>query len=770
MIAADAQTLEALEFSKVLALAEREVRFPPAAEIVRELRPSSDPARVAASLSLTDQARAFLERHGDLPWEGLEDVRSLSSRARKGGMLLTGELLRVERTVSALCRLGDFLLRRTRHLELLRELAPDPAVFRDLGELLRRSLDPEKETLRDDASPILFRLRRKRRRLEALLRRAMEETLRSPEVTPFLQEHLYTFREGRAVLPVRRDFRHRLPGVVRGYSQSGETVFLEPARAVAYGNALDLVRRREEAEEQAVLLRLSRAVGERGKEIEEALSRLALLDAAMSRARLSLKWKARRPEAAASWEVRLLGARHPLLGERAVPQDLLLGGEGRLLLITGPNTGGKTVSLKTLGLMVLLHQAGFHLPVEEGSRLSVFRRVWADIGDEQSIEQNLSTFSGHAVRLIRVLEEAEEGDLVILDELGAGTDPEEGAALGIAALEYLLGKGPLVAASTHLGEIKLWAASSSGVRTAALEFDSKSLAPTFRLLYGRPGWSHAFEVASSLGMPESVLRRAREVRGGERGALREVLGRLEEEVRRLEEERRELGRLREEAERLGELWRRRLGSLRQAREEILERWRREWREAREEMGRVISLLRREGGGEEARRRMESLAPPALPRVAERAPRREWRPGDPVWVSDLSSRGEFVRWEEEGRRAVVALGSLRALVGAESLFPVEGGGEKATPSPPPVTFPRPEVPPEIHLRRMRIEEALARLEEYLDRAFLAGLEEVRVVHGKGEGILRRAVAEFLSRHPQVESFRMGEGVEGGLGVTVVRLRQ
>ena len=760
------------------------------------LRPSSDRSTVVHRQSLTAEAIHLRQTRPNLGLAGAHDVRSLADRASLGGLLDPAELLDVQSTLVTVRSLRGNLTRKAEHYPLLAELTK---LMFELGPLVAeigRCITQQAEVA-DAASPALAAVRRETRVVHDRLTNRLQEILSSAVSRGVAQEALITERDGRYVIPVKADFRGQMRGIVHDVSGSGATLWVEPLAVVDLGNQYRELRLEEEREVERVLRRLGGMVGDSAGQIIADVERLAELDVHLAAARLgealhaddlptagtSQSWIA--PGAA---ELRLVEARHPLLTGTVVPTTLQAGGAFKVLLITGPNTGGKTVALKTAGLLTLMALAGLPVPAREGSQVPVFESIFADIGDEQSIEQSLSTFSSHMRNIISILRTGGKNSLVLLDELGAGTDPEEGAALARAIVQELLDRGSTVIATTHHGELKVFAHETPGVMNANVEFDTQTLAPTYRLVIGLPGRSNAIAIASRLGMPEPVLERAREQVGPGEEQVQDLLSDLQRERDQLAAARRTEQAKAEEAE----LLRRRLASeleqLERGREEML-------RSAREELDGELAEVR-EALREAERRTRQAVDRIELPAAEEAVaaaeeqvrtlrtpqPRRrtaepagiapaEIQAGDRVTLRGLDQPGEAVSAPDARGEIEVQLGSLRTRV---KLDQIERVSRPAAPPGPPArsaaaTVVRPESPGiELDMRGQRVEDALPQIEVYLHTAFMAGLPFVRIIHGKGTGTLRRVVREALTGNPLVTDFETADPKAGGDGVTVARL--
>ncbi|HEY74731.1 MAG TPA: endonuclease MutS2 [Thermoflexia bacterium] len=783
----DPKHWQTLELPKILERLASYTTFSAGAEKARNLTPSTDPGEIRARLEVTTEARALLTSRPQTSLGGARDVRPLVDAARRGVTLAPAELLDVRQTLMAARTLHNLLTRLRPQFPRLAAIAGRIAFCPDLIEAIGRCLD-ERGEVRDTASDALQRIRRDLRVAHERVLRHLERLVSSPENHPFLQEPLVTQRAGRYVVPLKADFKGRIPGIVHDRSASGATLFVEPLSAVELNNAWRELQIEEEQEVHRILAGLSAQVASCGEEIETTVDALADLDLAFAKALYAEDLEATAPELVPFREaspgaraaLRLVQARHPLLDpETVVPIDVVLDDETHVLVITGPNTGGKTVTLKTVGLLTLMAQAGLHIPVAPGSGLSPFAAVYADIGDEQSIEQSLSTFSAHLTNILSFIHQADDRSLVLLDELGAGTDPAEGSALARALLETFRRSGATTLVATHYPELKAYAQMTEGVRNACVEFDPETLRPTYHLTIGLPGRSNAFAIARRLGLDEEIVRAAEALVSREDRQTEALLADIHRLRLQAVQERDAAHAARREAERLAEELRERLAQIEEERAEIL-------RAAREEAEAELEALREEIRA--LRRRLRAAAEPLaevaaveeeLKELEERVeeelevepesvailspPSRPVRVGDRVWVKPLQAEGEVLAL---GETVEVQVGPARVQVAPEQ---VELRG--AAPPPPEPTLPSYRPPPvqtRLDLRGCTVEEALERLDRYLDAASLAGLTRVEIVHGKGTGALRRAVREFLRGHPHVETYRAGEDGEGGEGVTVVTL--
>ncbi|PYM35660.1 MAG: endonuclease MutS2 [Candidatus Rokuibacteriota bacterium] len=779
-MAAEALSGRGVEWTEVRALLAAETDTPMGRDRALGATPLLDSPAVSAALNETSQARLAVAAHGLPPWQAIPDVRPSLTRCRADGTVLDGvELRRLVPLLEAAPRLRAYG-------QSIRPVAPALA---DIGHRLPKLDDlraalsaalADDGTLTDGASTELRRLRQRIRDLQRRIVRDLDALFQAADADRIFSDRYVTRRNGRYVVPVRAEARARLRGIVHDRSQSGQTVFIEPDRVVEANNDLVDNARQEEQEAARLLAELSEAVRARLPEIERLVADLGELDWIVARARLAERMDATHPVLDPG-VVSLRAARHPLLlaqswrdpARPVVAVDLELGRERPLLVVTGPNAGGKTIALKTLGLLVLMAQVGCHVPAAEGSRLPLISRLVAVIGDEQSVAENLSTFSAFVRQVRDVLEHVDDHSLVLLDELGAGTDPDEGAALAQAILEALERRGALVMATTHLEPLKAFASTHPGARNAAVEFDRERLAPTFRLVYDYPGQSYALAIAARLGLDPTLIERAQAHRSAQAARLGELLSRLDAQTRT--EAARLLAIERSEREATDHLARAAAELTRaegRAREVVTR--------AKQDAAALLSELRRAAAVEwerlkhaersrktldDVRQRVRDLAARAgSATVEDPVPSGPLAPGDAVEAPHLGVRGQLQA--VAGATATVASGTITVRVPVQSLRKIAGG----VPAPRPVRIPgKTNVAPELHLLGRTTEEARGIVEKYLDDAFLAGLPAVRLIHGKGTGALRKTVHDLLAGHPLVESFRNGDAREGGAGATVAALR-
>jgi DNA mismatch repair protein MutS2 len=778
----DGRSIALLEFPLVRQRLADLTAFGPSRRLAEVLEPSPDPVVVGRGLDETDQVRALLEQRSDIGIGGARDIGPAIGRADRGGRLEPAQLLEIATTLEAASRLAAVLADDRR--PLLRELARAIQPLPHIRSTIERSIDPAGGIL-DTASPALGGLRASVRAAFERLRRRLD-SLVGGELAGALQEPIVTLRNGRYVVPVKAEARGRVKGIVHDASGSGQTLFIEPFVIVELGNAWREAQAAVEEEEGRILDELSVLVAASAEPLKETLQALARFDFWSAKARLAAEMDAVRP-GSADGVVELLGARHPGLTGSVVPIDMRVGDDYAALVITGPNTGGKTVALRTTGLLALMHQAGLHVPASPGSRLPVFRDVLADVGDEQSIAQSLSTFSSHMRAIVRMVVEAGPGTLVLLDELGAGTDPTEGSALAQAILDHLIRSGALVVATTHYAELKAYAHTAERARNASVEFDIETLSPTFRLTIGLPGRSQAFAIAERLGLASTIVTDARSRLTESQRAFEATLAAIaasESEAdaaleRAAATERRATEALRAATEERRRARRERDESMREARREAdraLEELRSIVDRARGRIDRdIVTTLALDASltaAEAARDRITPAEPAdASGDVAPRA----WRVGDRARSQSGGWEGRVAAIERGGRRATLEAGGLRIGVDVADLVPAPSGSgdqPQAARSPAGVTSVRLDrartISDSLDIRGARVDEALVALDRYIDDAALAGLSSVTVVHGVGTGALRDAVRAHVADHPLVRSVRVAERSEGGEGATVIAL--
>jgi DNA mismatch repair protein MutS2 len=783
------KTIKTLELDKIIGRLVNCTSSPLGRNLAENLLPSTDEQVIARGQALTAEGVELLTLGQEIPLGGIKDIGQLVRRAGLGAQLAGEELLAVKETLEAGGRLARYFRDKEGRAPLLTELARDLPDFRGLIDRLAQCLTDEGE-LRDEASPTLAQIRANQRNCQNRIREQLDGIMRSQQWRKLLQEPIVTVRHGRYVVPVKQEYRHAVRGIIHDQSASGATLFIEPTVIVNLNNRLRELEQAEDREIDKILWELSTAIAARVDEIQVGLEILAQLDFHLAKGRLALEMDALPPVLKKSGEIRIIKGRHPLLGSEVVPIDIYLGGSFRTLVVTGPNTGGKTVTLKTIGLFALMAQCGLHIPAGPGSELVVFQRIFADIGDEQSIEQNLSTFSSHLTNIVQILRQARKGDLVLLDEIGAGTDPTEGAALAMALLEEFHQRGCLTVATTHYSELKAFAYSQEGMENASVQFDVSTLQPTFELAIGVPGRSNAFPIAKRLRVPAKVIRRAQEFLTTDEIKVEDLIRQLETDGKKAAQARIEAERLKREAQTLKEAYEEKLAHLMTDRNEILAKARGEAEEllkqARLDLDQLVGELRRQSRAEaleeaarEARQQLATQREAIKEKLGtvqrektERQPLKGLQVGDPVQIISLGQQG-VVLAPPQGDSVLVQVGGIKLHARLTDLRRT-GGQQPSKEKSKTSSYGRLmrgkalSISPEIHLRGLPVDEALGLADKYLDDAFLANLGQVRIIHGKGTGTLRGAIHELLDGHPHVRSYRMAYPEEGGMGVTVVSL--
>ncbi|OLD48311.1 MAG: hypothetical protein AUI83_13430 [Armatimonadetes bacterium 13_1_40CM_3_65_7] len=825
----DDRTLRLLEFPKIRERVAAYALTAPGRERAGGLQPATDVETVRRSLQETAEA-GTLAAEGGVPLRGTTDIRDGLRRAQIGAALEPAELLAMCDTLAVIRECKGFVLAHRERAPLLTDIARGMRTFETLERAIRRTVAND-GSVPDTASPDLARIRREHRSAHARIREKLDDLVRGPDAR-MLQDPLVTTRGDRYVVPVRQEFKGQFPGVLHDQSSSGATAFMEPLAIVPLGNAIRELGIAEREEIIRLLRELVAEVAAEAGQISLAYEALGKVDFAVAKALLAQSMRGALPRVRTDGVLRLRRARHPLLGQAGsepgggvVPIDVWLGEEFTTLVITGPNTGGKTVTLKTIGLLTLMAQAGLHLPADEGSEINVFPQVFADIGDEQSIEQSLSTFSSHMGAIAGILNQLGdssspsplEGEgrvrgpasaLILLDEIGAGTDPTEGVALARSLIEHLHQLGVRTAVTTHYNELKALAYTHPGIQNASVEFDADTLRPTYRLLIGIPGRSNALSIAERLGLDAQIVERARDLLGPEVVAIDRVLSDIEADRKAYEYELAEASRHRQEASALRTRAEQELDRLRAERRLAAARLREEADallvHARREVEAIVASLRAGSGSQavqEARARLRHLAEELASKAQVDAsppgePLAEVTPGQTVYVVPLNRTGTVLAVADSRDEIEVETGAMRvkvrlsALRAPYQLDPQRGLGDQQTgkssgtgraaptapvsPAPTPIgsgtrapDLPRP-VPTSLSLRGMTVDEAIPILDKYLDEAFVAGLRRVTIVHGKGTGALRKAVHDFLKNHPHVKSYRLGEKGEGETGATIVEL--
>ncbi|REE85089.1 DNA mismatch repair protein MutS2 [Paenibacillus taihuensis] len=786
----DNKILHTLDYAKIVNKLEQHAATSLGKAAALALKPNSDLEMVKHSLAITDESYKADRLKGSAPFGGVVDIKPQLLRSKIGGTLNPSELLAIAETVRGSRRVK-------RHIEQLHEDDPIPLLagmaeqlteHKVLEDAIFFCIDDQAEVL-DSASAELANIRRELRSGESRVREKLEGMIRSTSVQKMLQDAIITIRNDRYVIPVKQEYRSNFGGIIHDQSGSGATLFIEPEAIVVMNNKLRELRLAEEREIEKILQKLTAQTAEYADDLMLDLDVLGQLDFAFAKARLAHTMGATLPRMNDRGYFKLRRGRHPLIArEHVVPIDVELGNDFTAIIVTGPNTGGKTVSLKTIGLLSLMAMSGLFVPAEDGSQLCVFDAIYADIGDEQSIEQSLSTFSSHLTNIIRILTNMTPKSLVLLDELGAGTDPAEGSALAIAILEHIHKLDCRIVATTHYSELKAYAYNRKGVINASMEFDIATLSPTYRLLIGVPGRSNAFAIAERLGLQRSIIDHARGEVSEEDVRVESMIASLEENRIGAEAERQTAEALRKQLESERARHEAELQKFEEQREKLLAKAQDEAREvmlkARREAEEIIADLRKlaqeEGAAvkdhklTEARRKLDEATPEK--RRAAGAKQKTDKPqrieaGDEVMVYSLNQRGHVV--DLSGNDATVQLGIMKMKVALTDLELVKRAETKKTQQPKiaaSLKRTRDEnVRTELDLRGANLEEAMIEVDRFLDESFLAGFGQVYIIHGIGTGVLRTGITDFLRRHKHVKSYRLGRYGEGGAGVTVAELK-
>jgi len=791
------KSIRTLELPRVLELLSEQAVSAEARQRALRIRPETEPEEVLRLLDQTDAARNLIGLRGSPSFSGVKPVAEALDRADRGGALNTRELLTIADLLTAARRAKEYFNDEAAEKTAIDHLFLSLHGNRFLEGKIKRAI-PDEDTIADAASTELADIRRHMRAAQAKSRQILQKIISSPSYGKILQETIITQRDGRFVVPVKAEHKGDLPGLVHDISSTGATLFVEPMGVVQANNEYIELQAKEQKEIDRILAEFSAEAAAHREDIQWDYDTLVHLDLIFARGQLSYKMNAVRPEVRRDGAIHLRKARHPLLDPKtAVPIDIELGDSFDTLVITGPNTGGKTVTLKTLGLLTLMTQCGLHIPAADRSAVSVYERVLADIGDEQSIEQSLSTFSAHMVNIVEILKEADRHSLVLFDELGAGTDPVEGAALAIAVIQHVRRLGAKVAATTHYAELKTFAMTTAGVENASCEFDVETLAPTYRLLIGIPGKSNAFAISRRLGLPEDVIAAAQGQMSGESVRFEDILTQLEEKRQALEKREQEADRLlrqREEDARRAREFREQMerakDNARSRGEAEAKRILRDARTAADQVFQELSEMRKaqakaermlnENEARAALRRTLNEAEEAVSRRDARQepipkPSRPIRAGDLVEIPGVKTPAEVVSVGKDGTLQLKA-GILKMKAKVDEVRLIEDDERAARKKTPSVTIRqnadralRASAARELDIRGMETLEAESVVENFISAAVMGKLETVTIIHGKGTGALRKAVHDILRRNKAVKSFRLGVYGEGESGVTVVTLK-
>ncbi|WP_432663945.1 endonuclease MutS2 [Wukongibacter baidiensis] len=760
-------------------------------DLIDELKPINNVDEVKDRLSETSEAVSILIQKGRIPFGPIYDLGRYLKVAEIGSYLYPGQLLEVGDTLRTARILKNFIKASdSEEFTPLQSLISNISTYKNIEERIEEAIISADE-ISDNASHTLKSIRRQIENKNSSIRNKLNSIINSSRTQKFLQDAIITIRQDRFVVPVKAENKRDVPGLVHDQSSSGATLFIEPMAIVEMNNELKELKLKEKAEIERILREISAQVGEVAENIKINQDILAKLDFIFAKAKLSIDMKAMEPRLNDNGYVRIKNGRHPLIDvKEVVPTNIWLGDKFNTLLITGPNTGGKTVTLKTVGLMVLMTQSGLHIPADYGTEISIFNQVYADIGDEQSIEQSLSTFSSHMTNIVEILKDASDRDLVILDELGSGTDPTEGAALAMAILTHLYDRGVKTIATTHYSELKQFALANEGVENASVEFDVETLSPTYRLLIGVPGKSNALEISRRLGLSEEIINKSKEFITNEDIEFEEIISSIESNRKTAEMERDEAIRLRLEVQKLKNDYEKKYQKLKDQKD-------REIREAKEEARTLLKETKREADEiikelrgiskdvgkernkkiEELRKKMkgsiDALHEPVnfAEELSDSKPPKSVKSGDMVKVLNLNQEGTVLSKPNQNGEVSVQVGIMKINVNISNLRLLKDTKKdiKKTSIGSIMKSKTQTIRNEIDLRGKNIEESLIEIDKYLDDAYLSNLQQITIIHGKGTGALRKGIKEFLRKHSHVKTFREGVYGEGGSGVTIVDLK-
>lgn len=787
----------ALELDKVLELLAQHTSCEDARLAALNLEPQTDLASAQALMNQTRDAHMLLARFGGPAFGGLINVNNALYRADAGSTLSLKELLNVASVLHVIRTISQWRSTNEGVATVLDVYFNALMPNRFLEDSITTAIISEEE-IADNASPTLADIRRKIRAQESKVRDQLGKYTHNSNFSKYLQDNIITMRNGRYVIPVRNEYRGEVPGLVHDTSSSGATVFIEPMPIVEANNQIKLLKNKEEDEIDRILAELSANVGSFTDSIKNSYECAVELNLIFAKAQLAYAMRASVPQLNNEGIIELRRARHPLIDKnKVVPVDISLGTDFDTIVITGPNTGGKTVSIKTIGLMSLMAMCGLMLPVDDRSRISVFDHVLADIGDEQSIEQSLSTFSSHMTKIVKILELADDKSLVLIDELGAGTDPIEGAALAVSILEQLRKQGAKIAATTHYAELKSYALQTSGVINGSCEFDVQSLKPTYRLLIGIPGRSNAFAISKRLGISDEIIEHAQELVSNENVRFEDVVDRLEQSRAKMEKEREEARRIREEADRelekaqklkadIGTLRQKELDDAKSRAVRITEQAKREAYQLLNDLEMLKKQQAKEKNAAEMARRARAVIKKDLNAIDTASDPivslgndedyvlpRPLKIGDTVIIADIGNEATVVTLKDKKGLVTVQMGTMKTRVKEENLRLIEK--KKSAEKKRTVATGRMEsrmnmkAQTSVDLRGMTVEEGILELDRYIDHALRMGINEFTVIHGKGTGVLRSAVRDYLKKSKYVKTSRLGTFGEGEDGVSIVTLK-
>ncbi|MFH1938552.1 MAG: endonuclease MutS2, partial [bacterium] len=791
----DEHTFSVLEFSKIKNQLKEKISTATGELIVENITPKINLPQIFNTQRETTEMREIISYDGTPPFSRLEDISSeLKRSVVKGSILDAKKIIKILKVLKTSRLIKKFLLKTKEKYPLIKERAEKIRTFSELEKEIIQCIDEDGVVL-DRASPELRKIRRDIINKEQALKNKLETLIRSSRFAAIIQEPLITVRQNRYVIPVKQEKKAKFPGIVHDKSDSGATLFIEPFIVVELNNLLRQLIKDEEQEILKILQRITSLIGERAQEINDSVLSLGEIDFIYARAVLADKMKAVEPKLNQNGFINLIQARHPLLQSPVVPININLGKAFNILVITGPNTGGKTVTLKTVGILTLMAQCGLHIPAAEGSEVPIFKKIFCDIGDEQSIEQNLSTFSSHMKYIVQILREADSESLVLLDELGAGTDPTEGAALGMAVLDFLRKKETNIIATTHHDSLKTYAYLTKGVCNARVEFDEETLKPTFEISIGLPGKSCAFIIAQKLGLAPEVVSRAQSFLSQEKIKADNLIEKIEEDRKLIEKEKNLIEVAKEESIEIRDKLEKELNKIEENKKEIILKTYREaekiLKETQNKAEKIIEklnkkkVLSKESKGP-LLEQMQAISKEIQDEIVKIKPEKELiknqniEIGDYVLVKSLNKKGIILSYSTKSEKCKIQIDNMKMLV---SIFDIEKV-DKLDKAPEKYShigngfdrglsgrdsFSLSKIKTfrnEISIRQLTIEEVQPVLEKYLDDAYLLGVSPVYIIHGKGKGVLREEVKKMLDKIPFIKSFKPGGAKEGGIGVTVV----
>ncbi|MDB2074160.1 endonuclease MutS2 [Clostridium paraputrificum] len=782
------RSLRVLEFNKIKENLRKYAVTSGGKELVDNLAPYSSAYEVREALEESREALELLIKKGNPPFEGLHDVREGIERAKKGGCLNPAQLLYIGNMLRCTSRIQEYLTRKEEEESFpkLEDLAYILTPIKNLENEIEYAIVSEEE-ISDRASSTLHNIRRSLKEKNSSVRDKINSIVRSN--AKYLQDAIYTMRGDRYVLPVKAEYKGAVPGLVHDQSSTGATLFIEPMSLVNLNNEIKELKLKEQAEIERILWALSKKVKDNSDVCSSNMKILLQIDFIFAKGKYASSIDGMMPKVNEDGSFNLVGAKHPLIDrDKVVPSDIYLGNNFSVLMVTGPNTGGKTVTIKTVGLLHLMGMSGLLIPTRDDSSISFYREVFADIGDEQSIEQSLSTFSSHLTNIVGIMREADRDSLVLFDELGAGTDPTEGAALATAIIETLKERGTKIIGTTHYSELKGYALKTPGVENASVEFDVETLRPTYRLLIGVPGKSNAFEISRRLGLDDFVIEKAKGFVSEENMQFEDLIRDLQEKSIIANRDAREAERIKIETEKIKRTYEEKLKRLETTRDKAYNEARREAKEiisaAKDEADEILKAMREleklgiSGGGrkrleEERKKLKDSLEDREKALIKERENAGEVIEkvtlGMEAFLPSLNQKVIIISMPDNRGEVQVEAGIMKISVKLKDLRKAEKTKEEKVRKKREVKLNLRSVESRLDLRGLDAEEACYRTDKYLDEAYMANLGEVTIVHGKGTGILRKAINDMLKRHPHVKSYRLGAYGEGGDGVTMVELK-